>query len=108
MDMSRYQKGNPVLPGHYDLDIYINGKQVTRTRVEFVGGADRNIAEACFTSASLKWLGVDTQSLPAFSGCRKLKAVMGDTRSYADIGEQKRWEFFREHIMDADRIPRLA
>lgn len=89
MDVSRYQKGNPVLAGRYDLNVYINGKQVTRTRVEFVDGADRNIAEACFSAAALKRLGIDTQQLPTFNGCRTLKVLMPDSVAYADLGEQK-------------------
>lgn len=88
-DMSRYQKGNPVLPGNYDLDVYINGKQVTRAKVEFADEANSNIAQACFTLAAMKRLGIDTQPLVPFNGCRKLKAVLPNTVSYADIGEQK-------------------
>lgn len=89
MDMSRYQKGNPIVPGHYDLDVYINGKQVTRTNVEFVDGSNSNIAQACFSIATMKQLGIDTQSLTTFNGCRQLKAVMPNSVSYADIGAQK-------------------
>ncbi|MFJ2279738.1 fimbria/pilus outer membrane usher protein [Pseudomonas sp. NPDC087803] len=89
MDMSRYQKGNPVLPGFYDLDIYINGKQVTRAKVEFVEISSSNIAQACLTLDAMHQFGIDTKSLKVFQGCRTLSAVMSNTVSYADISEQK-------------------
>lgn len=89
LDMSRYQKGNPVLPGRYDLDIYINGKQVTRANIKFIEVANSNIAQACLTHDTLRRVGIDTQQLATFSGCRTVAAVVPDTASYADIAEQK-------------------
>ncbi len=89
MDMSRYQKGNPVLPGHYELDIYINGKQVTRAKIEFIDMSPSNIAQACLTRETMRRIGIDTQPLLAFNGCRTLAAVIPDAVSFADVSEQK-------------------
>lgn len=88
-DMSRYQKGNPVLPGRYDLDIYINGKQALRTKVEFIRVDDGNIAQACLTYEGLRRIGIDSQQIEAYGGCRPLTAVIPDAKSYADISQQR-------------------
>lgn len=89
LDMSRYQQGNPVLPGHYDLDIYLNGKQSSRARIEFVDVGHGNIAEACFTVAEMRRIGIDTPPQSEHQACRTLAAAIPNAIAYADLSEQK-------------------
>ncbi|MCC8395678.1 fimbrial biogenesis outer membrane usher protein [Paraburkholderia sp. MMS20-SJTR3] len=59
-DLSRYTRGNPVAPGLYPLDLYVNGKKRGRFEVRFDAVADSDIAAPCFTMANLDRAGVDT------------------------------------------------
>ncbi|WP_114239621.1 fimbria/pilus outer membrane usher protein [Dyella sp. C9] len=57
-DLSRFEHGNPVLPGNYYTDVTLNGSWVTRTNVRFAAPqADAN-ASACVDDKLLQQLGL--------------------------------------------------
>lgn len=49
-DLSRFEHGNPVLPGNYNIDIYLNNTWVTRHDVRFAASAGQASASACIGS----------------------------------------------------------
>ncbi|MCS6480363.1 FimD/PapC N-terminal domain-containing protein, partial [Burkholderia thailandensis] len=59
IDLSRFERGNPVVAGIYPVDVTVNGERRGRMDVEVrdVCGSDR--AEPCFTRAMLDRLGVE-------------------------------------------------
>jgi len=63
VDVSRFARGNPVLPGDYLVDLHINGKWVNRVTVRFVGQADSDIAQPCIDRSIFNRIGVDLQKL---------------------------------------------
>nr|WP_233808502.1 fimbria/pilus outer membrane usher protein [Paraburkholderia sp. HP33-1] len=60
-DLSRYTRGNPVAPGVYPLELFINGKKRGRFDVLFQAVPGSDIAAPCFTTSSLDRAGVDTE-----------------------------------------------
>jgi outer membrane usher protein len=63
VDVSRFMTTNPVMPGVYNSDIYVNGNWIGRTDVIFrtIGGADS--ASPCVTKAMLEMAGIDFERL---------------------------------------------
>jgi outer membrane usher protein len=60
-DLSRYTRGNPVAPGVYSLDLFINGKKRGRFDVLFRAVPGSDVAAPCFTMSSLERAGVDME-----------------------------------------------
>jgi len=58
VDLSRYARGNPVMPGSYEADIWLNGEWQARRRVRFAAEDAQNDAMPCLTSSTLTSLGV--------------------------------------------------
>lgn len=59
MDLSIYSKGNPVIPGKYNVNLYVNDVWVGKREFEFKKVENSDIAEHCFDLEQLMNLGVD-------------------------------------------------
>lgn len=57
-DIARFEHGNPVLPGTYNLDIYVNGNWIGRLDVRFAAPAPNASAVPCVTPALLDRMGL--------------------------------------------------
>jgi outer membrane usher protein len=89
VDLSRFAHGNPVLPGTYQVQININGKEVSRVPVLFVAQPGSHIALPCLDITLIKRLGLNDAELsePARaellriknSGCTNLSQVVSDS-----------------------------
>nr|WP_329601746.1 fimbria/pilus outer membrane usher protein [Paraburkholderia antibiotica] len=62
-DLSRYTRGNPVAPGTYPLELFVNGKKRGRFDVLFQAVPGSEIAAPCFTMANLDRAGIDTSRM---------------------------------------------
>lgn len=77
-DLSRFEKAGAQLPGNYQVDIFINGKEVASRDVQFIDATDaENIASAirdntglmaCLTRSDLVGLGVNVKAFPELAG----------------------------------------
>nr|WP_171519297.1 fimbria/pilus outer membrane usher protein [Acinetobacter proteolyticus] len=63
VDISRFKYGNPVLPGEYNVDVYINGNWFGKRRMMFRSTEQNKNAFTCFTSGSLLEYGVKQEVL---------------------------------------------
>ncbi|WP_063552086.1 fimbria/pilus outer membrane usher protein [Burkholderia territorii] len=63
-DLSRFEKGNVVVPGRYSVDVYVNDNLVTSAQVRFRASARSINAQPCFDATELQDVGVDTGRLP--------------------------------------------
>ena len=63
VDVSRFSRGNPVLPGDYVVDLQINGRWVGRASVRFVAQPDSDIALPCIDRALIERIGLDFEKL---------------------------------------------
>lgn len=62
-DVSRFNKGQAVVAGDYDVDVFLNGAFHSRETVSFKGSSGGETAQACITAALLEKLGVDVSRL---------------------------------------------
>ncbi len=61
-DLSRFERGNPVTPGNYNIDVYLNDGFVARRDVRFDAPQGSNSAIACVTPELLQQINL---KLPA-------------------------------------------
>ncbi len=59
VDISNFQKSNPVLAGNYRVDLYANKRWIGREDIRFRAEKDQTVAAPCFTIAQLQRYGVD-------------------------------------------------
>ena len=57
-DLARFEHGNPVMPGVYRVDIYLNGAWVGRTDVRFAAASPEASATPCVSLALVRQLGL--------------------------------------------------
>lgn len=62
-DLSRYERGNPVMPGIYRLDLFLGGQWAASGDVRFAAPQPDANAVACFTPALIKQLGLPQDRL---------------------------------------------
>ncbi|MFC5472471.1 fimbria/pilus outer membrane usher protein [Paraherbaspirillum soli] len=77
-DVSRYTQGNPVLPGTYRVDLYINEQNRGTHEIEFRTQPGDDSASPCFTLASLERLGIDTKQPVANASASIAGKLAGD------------------------------
>ena len=58
IDLSRFKNGNPVLPGDYNVDVYVNGSWFGKRRMTFVATSKQENAFTCFKPTALLEYGV--------------------------------------------------
>ncbi len=63
VDVSRFSRGNAVLPGDYLLDLQINGKWLGRASVRFIGQPGSDIAQPCIDRTIVEQIGLDPAKL---------------------------------------------
>lgn len=97
VDVSRFSRGNPVLPGDYSVDLQINGAWVGHASVRFIAQPNSDIAQPCIDRALIERIGLDFEklspaaraelrkSLPA--GCVDLKAVIAESTVSFDLSQ---------------------
>lgn len=74
IDLSIFERGNPVLAGEYRADVYLNGAWQGRHDLDFRRDAD-GVVRACLPLATIEAFGIDTGAAPAEadpSGCRAI------------------------------------
>ncbi len=97
VDLSRFEKGNAVLPGVYNVDIYVNEDHVTRVDVPFQMLEGQLEPQACFDAAALKKIGVDLEQLSDTAReqllvqeqCLSIAQAVTDAHASFDFGVQR-------------------
>lgn len=87
VDVTRYAQGNPIDPGVYTLDIYLNGRLVSRENVRVI--RDGNSNKACLSYNLIKSLAIKDSvinakqitSLRSESQCIALEEVVEDSHA---------------------------
>ncbi|KVT41447.1 fimbrial protein [Burkholderia ubonensis] len=96
-DLSRFEKGNAVMPGMYSVDVYVNDNLVTSAQVTFRASAKSLDAQPCFDEALLQDIGVDVERLHADTlaqlrderACMELPDAIPDAASVFAFDEQR-------------------
>lgn len=97
VDISRFEKGNAVLPGTFSLDVYVNESRIGRMDIQFKSLAAGEDAQACFDAGTLSRIGVDLKKLgpgvlgllSAAGNCKRLGDVVGNAAVDFDFGDQR-------------------
>ncbi|MCI0152338.1 fimbrial biogenesis outer membrane usher protein [Paraburkholderia sediminicola] len=100
VDLSRFAKGNVVLPGIYDVDLYANGDWIGRADVPFRQMRDslkNTDAQACFDRNLLERMGVNltkltpevTTTLAVPENCLPIREIIDEATSTFDFGNQR-------------------
>jgi outer membrane usher protein len=91
VDVSRFARGNPVMPGEYLVDLYLNGDWAGRNAVRFSG--PDGAAAPCFDKALIAKLNLDPAALSDAS--RAALAGLGDgaCTTLATVAPGATWAF---------------
>lgn len=95
VDLSRYARGNPVLPGEYRVDLYLNGQAMGPINMMVMPGNDPQRGRICMTQALLDQVGLDWSKLSPMQvenlvdpkGCAVLEEHIDNARAALDTGE---------------------
>ncbi|WP_288450823.1 fimbria/pilus outer membrane usher protein [uncultured Acinetobacter sp.] len=72
VDISRFKYGNPVLPGEYNVDVYVNGQWFGKRRMVFKAlDSTQQNAMTCFTGMNLLEYGVKQEILSKHAPVQK-------------------------------------
>ncbi len=71
VDISRFKYGNPVLPGEYNVDVYVNGQWFGKRRMVFKALDPNKNAVTCFTGMNLLEYGVKQDVLSKHTTLQK-------------------------------------
>jgi len=91
VDVSRYERGNPILPGNYQLDVYLNEIRIGSSNITFKAAGNED-AKPCLSYSDLVQWGVDVAKLDpavvnAGNNCIAISDVSSDAHAAVDIGE---------------------
>ncbi|WP_447889091.1 fimbria/pilus outer membrane usher protein [Serratia fonticola] len=64
VDLSRFNKGNTLTPGHYRFDVYVNGQWVGRQEIAITLTVPEAGMSYCFTPEQVRQWGLDASKLP--------------------------------------------
>ncbi len=95
IDVSRFSRGNSVLPGDYSADLQVNGKWVGHMSIRLVAQPDSDIAVPCVDRSLFGRLGLDLEKLSASAqaelrrtsadGCVDLKTMIPEATVLFDL-----------------------
>ena len=95
IDLTRFERGNPILPGQYRVELYLNGRVLGRTDLTVKPGADPDRGRVCMTRAlldqvGLDWNQLDPSALKVFedpAACPVLEELLPNAQAEFDTGE---------------------
>lgn len=97
VDLSRFERGNAMAPGTYNVDVFVNQERVGRMDVVFAAVANSVEAQPCLDKPLLQRINVDINrisgdgafGLESDQGCVPVDVAVEDAFSSFDFGEQK-------------------
>lgn len=97
IDLARYEKGNPVIPGQYRADISVNGTMMTRQEIRIAGKPDGTDSKVCFDRKLLQLIGIEMEKLSPIAnnlldsnqGCADLASLIPDAFAQFDPNAQQ-------------------
>jgi outer membrane usher protein len=90
IDLSRYSRGNPVTPGTYVTEVWVNGEWRSRRTLRFAGQGGAVDAWPCLSADDLTDLGIDIPfSVTTGTECVPLADRLPQATTRFDVGEQR-------------------
>jgi outer membrane usher protein len=82
VDVSRFERGNPVVPGEYTVDLYVNGNWVGHPAVNFRTPPGADSATPCFDRALVARFGLNQAKLS-----EQARAVLAASSECMNLGQ---------------------
>ncbi|WP_369926782.1 fimbria/pilus outer membrane usher protein [Xanthomonas sp. NCPPB 2632] len=90
VDLSRFRRGNAVLPGVYEVDLWLNDEWQARRSMRFVEREPGSDAVPCLARAELERAGLAATSIPGDDDpCEPLGRRVPGARTHLDVAEQR-------------------
>jgi outer membrane usher protein len=90
VDLSRFRQGNAVLPGVYDVDLWLNDAWQARRSLRFVEREPGSDAVPCLARAELERAGLAATRTPGDDDpCAPLGHRIPGARTHLDVAEQR-------------------
>lgn len=101
VDISKFSKGNVVLPGSYRTEVYLNGQWLGRETLSFVSVEGQDSAQMCLEREALLRVGIDLDTAqqqtvatgapppPPFDTCADISTYLPGATSQFDSGENR-------------------
>ncbi|WP_288491574.1 fimbria/pilus outer membrane usher protein [uncultured Acinetobacter sp.] len=106
VDISRFKYGNPVLPGEYNVDVYVNGQWFGKRRMVFKAlDSTQQNAMTCFTGMNLLEYGVKQEILSKHGPVQKENNTC---YKIEDLVENAFYEFDNSRLRVDISIPQVA
>ncbi|MBC2666810.1 fimbrial biogenesis outer membrane usher protein [Novosphingobium flavum] len=104
VDVSRFERGNAVLPGDYLVDLVVNGTYVDRLHVAFRAQPDGD-ARPCLTPSLLEIAGLVPAALPREARGKLAAAPAGSCVDLASLSDEIRASFDQSRLALALSVP---
>ncbi|GAA3612272.1 fimbrial biogenesis outer membrane usher protein [Gibbsiella greigii] len=85
-ELSQFNQQDTVKPGHYRVDLFINGVFIERTRVQLVRGKAEKV-QPCFTPSQLARFGLKKQPKAAADACLQPGQDVPDITAQVNIAQ---------------------
>lgn len=108
VDVSRFEHGNPVSPGDYTVDLYVNGNWVGHSAIRFVAQQGAASATPCFDRTLIERLGLNFSTLSAKGHDELGKAQAGECANIADLVDGASQSFDMSDLRLDLSIPQVA
>jgi outer membrane usher protein len=106
VDVARFSQGNPVSPGVYSVDIFVNETRVAHQDVRFAATGEGQGARACLSRQMLEKLGVDFAKVSVDRSVNATAPLLADTN--ADAHDADSAQMREPAVADVDECVDLA
>ncbi|MGF6984919.1 outer membrane usher protein [Paraburkholderia atlantica] len=106
VDVSRFERGNPVVPGEYTVDLYVNGNWIGHPAVNFRVSEGVDSATPCFDKSLVARLGLNQTKLS--DKARVVLAGGGECLNLGEIVEGASVSFDLSDLRLDVSIPQIA
>ena len=108
INVARYERGNPVPPGNYTIDLYVNGDWVAHADARFDVPPGGDSAMACFDRALIERIGLDKTALSDVGHAEMVKVMTGGCADLARLVEGAKQSFEMSDFRLDLSIPQIA
>lgn len=106
VDVSRFAEGNPVMPGEYSVDLYLNATWVGRRTVRFAG--PNGHATPCFDQALITQLNLQSETLAAAPTQERQQLAQGQCVALDALVEGASYSFDLSELRMDISVPQAA
>lgn len=106
IDVSRFAKGNPVMPGEYATDVHLDGAWIGRKVIRFVGPNGQ--AKPCFDQAFIGQLNLKSEVLAATAQGVRDRIEQGQCADLDELVEEASYTFDLAELRMDISVPQAA